>query len=379
MNPAARAPRFRHALVTGKFYPPHNGHLHLIGMAADFSDHVTVALLGASRETIPIADRVAWLRADLSGRPHVRVQGILDDLPVDYGDDAIWKGHIALMREAVARADAGTAFPPLDAVFASESYGHELGARMGIAPIVLDPSRSAVPVSGTAVRADVAGRWEDLPAATRTGLCLRVAVMGAESTGTTTLARDLAAALRGRGGAWGRTLWVPEYGREYSAVLTAWARLRDPAAMPQDAEWTEADFLAIAREQTRREIDAAAAGGPCLILDTDALATTVWQERYGNGAAPALADFASRLPRRDLYILTLPEGVPFEQDGLRDGEHLRLRMTERFRAVVAASGAAWMEVAGDREARVASALARLDALAAAKWAFAAPIPERKTA
>lgn len=56
--------------------------------------------------------------------------------------------------------------------------------------------------------------------------------------------------------------------------------------------------------------------------------------------------------RPDRYVLTSPEGVPFEQDGLRDGEHLREWMTERFREVLDESGVEWIEVGGGREERV---------------------------
>ena len=58
-------------------------------------------------------------------------------------------------------------------------------------------------------------------------------------------------------------------------------------------------------------------------------ATAIWEERY-LGQRPAEVRAAARWP--DLYLLTDHDGVPFEQDGLRDGEHLREWMTGRFRA-----------------------------------------------
>ncbi len=187
-----KVPRPRHALVSGKFYPPHLGHIYLASMAARFCDHVTVAVLGASVESISIAERVAWLREALAAFPLVRVTGIVDDLRVDYADPDIWEGHVEIMRQAIRQADANSNFPPLDAVFSSERYGYELGHRLGVRPVVLDPSRTNCPVSGTRVRADIPGSWDLLPEAVRAGLCLRIVVLGAESTGTTTLAKDLA-------------------------------------------------------------------------------------------------------------------------------------------------------------------------------------------
>ena len=43
-----------HGLVLGKFYPFHSGHSHLIRRAQRDSDRVTVQVLGASVESIPL-------------------------------------------------------------------------------------------------------------------------------------------------------------------------------------------------------------------------------------------------------------------------------------------------------------------------------------
>ena len=171
----------------------------------------------------------------------------------------------------------------------------------------------------------------------RAGLALRVALVGAESTGTTTLARDLCDALRARGGAWARTEWVPEYGREYSVNLLAVARAHDPAARPQDIVWTEEDFVDIAREQNRREDDGGATRRSRARLRHRrdghrhlARALPRHPQRARRGVADAMAP-------RALYLLTDHADVPFEDDGLRDGEHVRGWMNERFAEVLRAA------------------------------------------
>jgi nicotinamide riboside kinase len=110
-----------------------------------------------------------------------------------------------------------------------------------------------------------------------------------------------------------------------------------------------------------------------LVCDTDALATTVWQERYLGATTPAVARAAAAMPPRSLYILTNEEGVPFEDDGLRDGEHLRGWMTGRFREVLAAQAVPWIEVAGSRPARLRRALRAVDELLAGGWGLADPL------
>lgn len=144
----------------------------------------------------------------------------MDDLPVDYGDAEVWAGHVRLIEAAVHRQaclDAGPVADALvDAVFTSEGYGDELARRLGAMHVAVDPGRSSAQVSGTAVRGDLAGHWRHLSPPVRRGLALRVVLLGAESTGTTTVAEALAERLRGRGGAWARTAVVAEYGREFT-------------------------------------------------------------------------------------------------------------------------------------------------------------------
>lgn len=53
---------YRHALVIGKFYPPHRGHHHLVRSAARIADRVTVVVMASAAESIPLADRASWMR-----------------------------------------------------------------------------------------------------------------------------------------------------------------------------------------------------------------------------------------------------------------------------------------------------------------------------
>ncbi|MEU2631114.1 AAA family ATPase [Kitasatospora sp. NPDC007106] len=366
--------RFAHGLVIGKFYPPHAGHHFLIRSAADACERVTVVVMAAACESVPLADRVAWIREHWAGEPHVAVAGIADDLPVDYGSDEAWAGHVALMREAVAAAPPA---PPVDAVFSSEPYGTELARRFDAAPVLLDVPRDTFAVSGTKVRADPVGHWDDLEPPVRAWFARRVVVLGAESTGTTTLSRDLAAALRGRGGPHAATRWVPEYGRELTAAKLAVARGRarpgGPVPSVFDLEWTDADFELVGRRQNEAEQRAARCGGPVLVCDTDTLATTVWQERYRGRATGPVRRLAAGMPPRALYLLTSDDGVAFDDDGLRDGEHLRPWMTGRFREVLTAGAVPWIELRGDRVERLQRALTAVDALLAGGWAPGEPL------
>ena len=77
----------------------------------------------------------------------------------------------------------------------------------------------------------------------------------------------------------------------------------------------------------------------------DALATSVWHDRYvGGPCEPATTLAFATTP--DLYILTSPEGVPFAQDGLRDGEAIRLPMHQQFIETLQRADVEWVGVTG---------------------------------
>ena len=333
--------KFRHALVVGKFYPPHAGHHHLISTAARASAAVTVVVAPSTAESIPLEARLAWLREAHAGEPHVRFVGVYDDHPVDYDDPVAWDAHCAVFRGALGGR-------PVDAVFSSEAYGDELARRFSAQHVCVDPSRSTIPVSGTAVRADPTAHWPFLSPGVRAWYARRVVVVGAESTGTTTLARALAAHFRLRGGVFADTRWVPEFGRTLTELKMA----------AGDLVWRREDFTLVVREQNAAEDAAARAGSPLLVCDTDAFATAIWEERYLGSSSPEVRA-AARTPA--LYLLTSDVGVPFEDDGLRDGEHLRDWMTERFRVELATTGVPWLELTGPYRRRLTTAIEACEA------------------
>lgn len=355
--------RFRHGLVIGKFYPPHMGHHHLISTMAARCERATVLVEAATVESIPLADRVRWLTAAHAAEPNVTVLGVRCDVPVDYGDEQVWTAQVAVMRAALA------GLGPVDAVFTSEKYGDELAARFGAEHVPVDPARLTVPVSATAIRSDLAGHWDFLHPAVRAGLAVRVVFVGAESTGTTTLSRLLAERFRARDGAFAATRWVPEYGREYTEVK--WRR--DGTATLDDLVWTHADFDAVAVEQTRREEAAAASGAPLLVCDTDAFATSVWERRYLGDSARRGQPWAGDVPRHDIYLVTDHVGVPWQDDGLREGDlGVRAAMTGWFVDELTAQGRSWALLTGSVDQRLRLATAIADQLLTWRATFVTP-------
>jgi len=349
-----------HGLVIGKFLPPHAGHELLVRTAAATSRRVSVLVLAHPDEPITLDDRVAWLRSIVADLPNVMVAGGMDPHPIGYDSAEVWDLHESAFRAVLATLTA----EPVTAVFSSEPYGAELARRFGATSVEVDPGRTLVPISGTAVRDDHVSAWDHLAPPVRRGLAQRVVVLGAESTGTTTVSRALVDALRARGGSHGQTRWVPEVGRAWTidklAVAWAEARLRggEPPSM-DDLDWPSDEFVDIARAQNAEEDHHAALGGPVLVCDTDAFTTGIWHERYVGSASDEVAELARHHP---LYLLTHHDGVPFVQDGIRDGEAIRSWMTERFVEALTESGRRFVVLEGPLERRVADALEAIDAV-----------------
>ena len=251
-------------LVVGKFLPPHAGHSSVIAAAsAPGGARCHVVVCAAPTDPIPAEQRAAWIRRGHPGTEVTVVADICGHLSDECEPECstAWAG---LMTEVLGER--------IDEVYSSEAYGTPFASALGARHHAVDPERRRHPVSGTAVRLDPYAHWEHLSPWVRAHYVVRVAVVGAESTGTTTLARELA---RHYG-----THWVPEFGRAYSE-----AKLAEGT----NDRWTPADFETIAHTQSANE-DALAESvaqapltpgrRPLLICDTDALATTIWERRY---------------------------------------------------------------------------------------------------
>ncbi len=168
-----------------------------------------------------------------------------------------------------------------------------------------------------------------------------IALLGAESTGKTTLAQAIAAALaaEGRG-----VVVVPEYLREFCDTAQRTPRIDEQRA--------------IAAEQTRRIAAAAAAHG-CVIADTSALMIAVYSDHvFGDTSlyASAQSDHARGC---DLTLLTALD-LPWQPDGLqRDGPQVREPVDARVRAALQRAAVPYAVVFGSGDARLAAALAAI--------------------
>lgn len=308
-------------VVVGKFNPPHLGHLHLITTAAAHADRVVVLLCDRPDQTLPAVARRRWLVDACPANVDVVITP--DDLP-EANDP--WAARAV---EVLGRRP--------DVAFTSEPWGPGWAAAMGARHVMVDLERTAHPTSGTALRADLGVDFEWLVPAARAELARRVVLVGAESTGKSTLASALAAELG--------TVWVPEYGRFY------WDGRRHLAVQ----DWTPDEFWRIAVGQHRLADDLARrATAGVVVLDTDALVTAVWHERYLGGVDAELERTVDA-NRPDHYLVCAPD-FEWVQDGTRESGGHRSSMHEATLDRVRASGVAWTALTGTHDERLARAL-----------------------
>ncbi|HBP00415.1 MAG: hypothetical protein UU48_C0004G0054 [Candidatus Uhrbacteria bacterium GW2011_GWF2_41_16] len=317
---------YKHGLVIGKFYPPHLGHKYLIDTAEATCEKVTVILCWKRSETIPATLRAQWLKYV---HPHIDLK-VIEDRKLSDDDSEGWaKFTLEVLGEKP------------DAVFTSESYGDVYAAHMDTVHVLVDKERVDVPVSATMVRRQPTTYAHLLAPCVRGYFAKRVCVLGAESTGTTTLVKALAKHYQ--------TVWVPEYGRTYSE-----AKLLSSHAH----EWKTEEFEHIARTQNSMENTLAEISNGLVICDTNAFATGVWHERY-LGKRSEKVEAIARTCAADLYIVTGDE-IPFVQDGIRDGEGIRHDMHKRFIERLEEDQKSYIIVTGNPEERLRNALKSIE-------------------
>lgn len=176
--------------------------------------------------------------------------------------------------------------------------------------------------------------------ATDTVAPLRIAIVGAESTGKSDLARALADALAREFGL--RCAVVDEYLRDWCDE-----HVRTPRADEQ---------MGIALEHARRIAAAAARTDLDVVLcDTTPLMVAVYSDLlFDDGSLEPMARDCQR--GLDITLLTSLD-LPWVADGLqRDGPHVRGPVDARVRARLNDWGTAWSLVSGAGPARVACAL-----------------------
>ncbi|MBI1216306.1 MAG: AAA family ATPase [Alphaproteobacteria bacterium] len=311
-------------MVLGKFMPLHRGHELLLNFAANFVDELYAVT--DWQEEIDGEKRCEWLRRTVPQAQVFYLETPMPQAPEDHPD--FWN----IWRSALL----GAMPQKPDYVFASEQYGFKLAEVLGATFIPFDLKRESVGISATQIRGNVYDQWDYLSAAAKRDYLARVCVFGPESSGKSTLARQLAEHYK--------TTWVPEYARLFIKTKG------DPA---------REDMIHIARGQAALEDAMAPAASRWLFCDTDPLATTVWS-RWLFGESPEPLAALARERHYRLYLLT-DARLPWKGDAVRyfpgKGDEFLADCVKTLES----EGRAYALVEGSGAARLENAVAILEA------------------
>lgn len=176
---------------------------------------------------------------------------------------------------------------------------------------------------------------------------IKIVLFGPESTGKTTLSRELAKHYK--------TNWVPEFARDY--LQDKWKTQKLICELK--------DIVPIAIGQIQLENKLALTANKVLICDTDLLETKVYSQQYYNGVIPTELEKAISKNTYDFYFLTYID-TPWEADDLRDKPEEREEMFNAFEQALITHNKPYLLLKGDKETRLQTAIHTIDKLLTTK-------------
>lgn len=328
-------------LIIGKFMPPHQGHIllmeHAVMLSEKKCDELVVCVCSRPDEPISGALRFKWMKQIVSASPvlqnKVKLFRVGKNLPQDKEPSReaskIWAGYLK------------DRFGQFDYVYTSEGYGPYLAEYLGCVHVEVDPMRNMMPVSATAIRQRPFDNWQYIPQSVRPYFVKRICLYGPESTGKSTLARELAIHFR--------TDYVEEWAREYidKKLGDNWQQ-----------SITTKHLEAIANGHLRAVERKAKRANKLLFIDTDAITTMIYSRVYLKEIPKSLHQAIAR--QKYDYYLFCDIDLPWVGDSQRDLGERRQEMKELFIHELEARSLPFAIINGSNDLRLQNAIAAVE-------------------
>lgn len=323
--------KYATGLVVGKFCPLHRGHELVINTALTQCEKVII--LSYTSTYFPNCDvetRKDWLTNTFPGATVEVLYGF--EVP---DDNAPANVHRQFCAEYLLNSLETT----VQAVYTSEDYGDgfakhlsnyfstELNTEINVDHVLVDKARIQYPISGSALRNEI--DFDFLSLYVALDFVPRIALLGGESSGKSTLAAALAATTNSE--------WVPEYGREMYDKRNSKLNYEDMLTIAHTQINTE-------RERSLYSIE------KYLFCDTTPLTTMLYSEQLFGRVSPTLRKLAQRKYHK---IYLCDPNIDFEQDGTRRDSAFRNVGHEWYIKYLTANHIEYTIVAGTVDERVA--------------------------
>ena len=278
--------------IIGKFMPLTKGHQYLIEFGARRCDELTVMLAAKTDEPIDYMRRMLWLMHTYNDRKNIRLVMDIVDEPEDMSDEekSNWWGNRIKNR-----------WGKYDVVFSSENYGERFAKAMGARHEVCDIDRKILPISATKVREKPLTNWSYISRETQPYYVKKVGIVGTESTGKTTLCKQLAEHYN--------TNWAKEIGRE---------------VIPDTDKCTIDDLRYVGYEHIKNMQETIKNSNKLVFVDTDIYITRSYSKFLFNDI-PNWPYWVYEECTMDLLIF-LNSDAPYVNDGTRMSDEDRKRL-----------------------------------------------------
>lgn len=279
--------------------PPTTGHLQLIQFASLIANTGVEVIINTQPHEPFVDERAAALKLAVKhlGAKDIVVKHISKTIEQKPQAPGFWKMWQGFMKDFGATSN--------DYIVASEVYGKKLAEIIGAKFFPYDIDRALNSTKASVIRDNPIDNFANIIPEFQPYLRTTITVFGAESTGKTTLSRQLAREIDGQ--------WLFEYARPYLENT-----VNDITTDSMTAIWQGQKALQKQANNLTNQ--------PFVIQDTDLFSTVGywqfphWQKTIGK-CPTGLIDDAIAL-KSDLYIIT-KSNIPFEKDPLRYGGDVR--------------------------------------------------------